>query len=93
MTKETEELAKKIKNAKSTKRKTQNTKTSVSGYSVIVNLLTDLLGCILVGASLGVLFQNLFYTPVLLTAGLTVLGGIAGLWTVIKYMIHMEGNK
>lgn len=90
MTKETEELAKKIQKARNAKQETENTKSSVSGYQVAVNLLTNLLGCVLIGASLGVLFQNLFITPVLLTACLTVLGGLAGLWSVIKYVMHME---
>lgn len=95
MTKETEELAKKIKKAQNAKQEVKSLKPGFSGYQVAINLLTNLLGCVLIGASLGVLFQNLFNTPVMLTAGLTILGGIAGLWSVIKYAMHVEekGNE
>lgn len=90
MTKETQALAKKIEKARKIKENVVVGAPQPSGYQITVNLLTNLFGCVLVGASLGVLFQNLFNTPTLLTAGLTVLGGAAGLWSVIKYAMHLE---
>ena len=66
----------------------------MGGYSVAVAMMTDLISCILVGLALGLFFQKFFKTSVLLTAGLTFLGGIAGLYTVIRFaMVEEKKNK
>lgn len=93
MTEETEKLAEKISEAK----QEQNEKNAVvpekSGYSIIINILTDLFGCVLIGLSLGVLFQRVFETSHVVTALFTVLGGVAGLWTVIRYAIALDKQE
>ena len=60
------------------------------GYNVAVTILTDLLGCIFIGCAIGFLCQFLFKTSVLLTAGLTLLGGVAGLYTTVRYAMRLE---
>ena len=64
------------------------------GYNIAVVMLTDLLGCILVGLAIGLFFQKFFHTSALLTAGMTFLGGIAGVYTVIRFAIQEDkGTK
>lgn len=84
MTKKTDELAQKIEKKKA-KLEKKPAAASQNGYQTALDMLTNLFGCVLIGLSLGVLFQNLFHTPALLTAGLTIFGGIAGLWSVVNY--------
>lgn len=86
MTKKTEDLAKKIK-AQKQKQSQKTIAISSGGYQTAIDLLTNLCGCVLIGLSLGILFQNLFNTSALLTAGLTIFGGFAGLWSVVRYAI------
>ena len=83
MTKQTEALAKKIA-AQKKLQEPKKTSTNLNGYQVAFEMITNLFGCILIGLSLGVLCQNLFNTSSLLTAGLTIFGGFAGLWSVIR---------
>ena len=92
MTKETEKLATKIKQAKGAqiqKETIKKTKTP-SGYQVITEVIVNLFGCILVGTSLGVISNNLFATGDKFTIMLALLGGIAGIWSVIKYAMSVE---
>lgn len=84
MTKKTDALAEKIAEKKE-KQQSKNTKTSANGYQTAVEMITNLFGCIIIGLSLGVLCHNIFNTSSLLTAGFTIFGGFAGLWSVIRY--------
>ena len=91
MTKETEALAIKIKEA----REVNNLgplpkKTEHSGYRIVTEVIVNLFGCVLVGTSLGVISNNLFSTSDKFTVFLALLGGIAGVWSVIKYAISLD---
>lgn len=90
MTKETDELASHIEKARHEHLEDATVHDINTGYGTTINVLTDLFGCVLIGLGLGVLFQHLFDTSILLTAGLTILGGIAGLWTVARYGLSIE---
>lgn len=92
MTKETEQIAKKINELRSKKKEDLSGK-KVSGYQIITEVIVNLLGCVLIGASLGIIFQNLFGTSVKLTVALIFLGGIAGIWSTIKYIMGIEANE
>lgn len=92
MTKETDELATHIEQARHEHLEDKTVHEINTGYGTTINVLTDLFGCVLIGLGLGVLFQHLFDTSILLTAGLTILGGIAGLWTVARYGLSI-GKK
>ena len=61
-----------------------------SGYSIMVTMITDLVSCILIGLGLGFFFQKVFDTSPLLTAGFTLLGGIAGFYTMIRFAIRQD---
>ena len=94
MTRETENLAKKINAVK--KRASDAKSVSdkrPSGYQIVTEVVVDLFGCVLIGASLGIVFQNLFGTSEKLTVALTLLGGIAGIWSVIKYAISLQKKE
>ena len=87
------ELQEKINKIKGEKKEFYSN-SGVRGYNVAITMMTDLVSCILVGLAVGVFLQKFFETPVLLTAVLTLLGGIAGLWSVIRFAIAQEkGNK
>ncbi len=92
MTKETEVLAQKIQQAKKTQENKNivNEKKDPSGYQIITEVIVNLLGCIFVGTSLGVISDNLFETGGKFTIMLGLLGGIAGVWSVIKYAISID---
>lgn len=92
MTKETDVLAEKIKQAKGiqTKEEKQNKNQKPSGYQIITEVVVNLFGCILVGTSLGIISNNLFETGDKFTILLSLLGGIAGVWSVIKYAMTMD---
>ncbi len=91
MTKETESLAEKI-NAVRTRDSESDMALNKgpSGYQIVTEIIVDLFGCVLIGASLGIVFQNLFDTSEKLTVALTLLGGIAGIWSVVKYAISLQ---
>ena len=89
MTSEIQELQEKIKNLKRKEEK-KSPSSGAKGYSVAMMILTDLLSCVLVGLGIGLFFQKFFHTPVLLTAGLTLLGGAAGLYSVIRFAIKQD---
>lgn len=63
------------------------------GYNTAVYMMTDLFGCIVVGLGLGLFLQKFFHTSVFLTFGLTILGGIAGLWTTIRYAMALQRQQ
>ncbi|MBQ9089994.1 MAG: AtpZ/AtpI family protein [Alphaproteobacteria bacterium] len=93
MTKKTEILAQKIKEAQNKNTKPHKPAPAFfSGYKTVIDILTNLIGCVLMGLALGVLFQNLFATPSYLTALLTVFGGFVGLVQVVRQAILFE-NK
>lgn len=92
MTKETKNLSLKIKKVKEKKenKKSNDVSAKFSGYQIITEVVVDLLGCVLIGASLGIISQNLFGTTQKLTVALTMLGGIAGIYSVIKYAMSLS---
>ena len=93
MSQKTTDLRTKIQRLKKEDERPQ-AHSSTQGYSISVVMLTDLLSCILVGLGVGLFFQKFFHTPVLLTAALTLLGGIAGLWNVVRFAMNQDkGNK
>ncbi len=89
MTSDIQELQEKIRQLKE-KEEPLNSSLKPEGYGIAVKILTDLISCILVGLALGLFFQKVFHTPPLLTAGLTLLGGIAGLYTIIRFAIKQD---
>ena len=58
---------------------------ALQGYRFSLVILTDLFCCIFVCFSIGLFLQKYFHTSPLLTAGLTILGGISGLYTAIRF--------
>ena len=82
-------LQEKIKRLKTPKASQQNTP-GVQGYNISVTVITDLFSCILVGLGIGLFLQKTFHTSPLLTAGLVLLGGIAGLYSVIRFVINED---
>lgn len=89
MTKKTEALARKIEAAQQAKIKKALDKPQ-NAYQFAFDVLTNLFGCVLMGLALGVLFQNLFQTPALLTVGLAVFGSFVGLYQVVRQAIEWE---
>ena len=94
MTRETEQLDLEIQSVKE-KQETSVTTASdgVKGYTVAITIFTDLFGCIFIGCAIGLFLQKVFQTSVLLTAGLTFLGGVAGLYTVVRYALSQERKQ
>lgn len=92
MTKRTEELAQKIEAARQKKIEKALGRPN-SDYQIAFDMLTNLAGCVLMGLALGVLFQNVFHTPVILTVGLTFFGGFVGLFQVVRQAIQIEHQK
>ena len=89
MSQKTTDLQKKIQQLRGPRR-SSSVSSSAQGYSISLVMMTDLISCILVGLAVGLLFQKFFHTPVLLTAALTLLGGVAGLYTVIRFAINQD---
>ena len=85
MSEETEQLDSEIKALKHKAEQPAKSGSGISGYNISVTILTDLLGCIFIGCAVGLFLQKVFNTSPLLTAGLTILGGVAGLYTTIRY--------
>ena len=83
------ELQDKIQSLKKGKKVSASPK-NTQGYSIALVMMTDLVACVLVGLGLGIFFQKFFYTSILLTATLTLLGGIAGLYTVIRFAMEQD---
>ena len=82
-------LQEKIKRLKTPKTSQQNN-AGARGYNVAVTVITDLFSCILVGLGIGLFLQKVFHTSPLLTAFLVLLGGIAGLYSVIRFVINED---
>jgi F0F1-type ATP synthase assembly protein I len=93
MTQETDKLGEHIQHLKEKRMANERPHPEKSGYSIAINILTDLFGCVLIGLGLGVLFQKIFDTTFLVPAIFTVLGGIAGLWTVMRYAIALDKQE
>lgn len=90
MTQETDQLKSEIKAVKKRLIKPEEISSDAGGYNVAVTIMTDLFGCIFIGFTVGLFLQKFFNTDALLTAGLTFLGGIAGLYTTARYAIRQE---
>ena len=93
MTEEIKQLDADIKALKKANRQPEKINPAVGGYNVAITIMTNLLGCIFVGMALGILSQILFHTSVLFTAGLTLLGGIAGLYSTVRYGLSQERKQ
>lgn len=93
MTQETEQLSGKINDMRRQNDIQEKQPASSTGYNVAINILTDLFGCVFIGLAIGVLCQKLFHTSGFVVAIMTLLGGFAGLWTVIRYGISLERHK
>lgn len=90
MTEEIKQLDDKIQKLRQIRQNQEKISKVLSGYNVAVTIITNLLGCIFVGLSIGILLQLLFHTSALLTAGLTLLGGVAGLYSTVRYGLDQE---
>jgi F0F1-type ATP synthase assembly protein I len=93
MTEETERLDSQIKALKNKADKPAKIGAGVNGYNISVTILTDLLGCIFIGCAVGLFLQKFFNTSPLLTGGLTILGGVAGLYSTIRYAIREDKKR
>lgn len=92
MTKETDELAKQIRSIQKGEKNASKPGALQSGYNITINLLTDLFGCIVVGLGLGLIVYK-YSNSVLLLGAFTILGGIAGLWTTIRYALKLQKKE
>lgn len=93
MTEEIKQLDDEIKALKKVIQTPEKINTAIGGYNIAITIITNLLGSIFVGMALGVLLQILFHTSVLFTAGLTLLGGIAGLYSTVRYGLSQERKQ
>ena len=93
MTEEIRQLDDEIKALKKATQTPKKINTAIGGYNVAITIITNLLGSIFVGAALGILLQVLYHTSPLLTAGLTLLGGIAGLYNTARYGLNQERKQ
>lgn len=93
MTQQTDSLNEKIKASRQANLEQSDTSSKPVGYNTAIYMMTDLLGCIVVGLGLGLFLQKFFNTSVFLTFGLTILGGIAGLWTTIRYAMALQKQQ
>ena len=93
MTQQTDSLNEEIKAAKKAGLEQSDIPAKPVGYNTAIYIMTDLFGCIVVGLGLGLFLQKFFHTSAFLTFGLTILGGIAGLWTTIRYAIALQKQQ
>jgi len=93
MTQETDQLKSEIQSLKDKFLSPEAIGQGVGGYNVAITILTDLLGCIFIGCALGFFCQFVFGTSALMTAGLTLLGGVAGLYTTARYAMRLERKQ
>ena len=89
MTKETARLQERIDALKKEENKLEKLKNPQSGIQIVITLLTNFFACILIGASIGYLFQNLFKTSATLTGCLVIFGGCVGLFSMIRDLITL----
>ena len=89
MTQETKDLQEKI-NA----RQTKNTMSghTTTGFGIAMAMMMDMICCLLVGIGIGLFIQKLWNTSSLVIACFGLLGGIAGLFTVVQMGLH-RGSK
>ena len=92
MSEDLSHLQEKIRSLKKVDKKTSSV-VGVSGYNVALTMMTDLLSCVLVGLTIGLFLQKIFHTSALLTAGLTLIGGIAGFYTIIRFALNREKKQ
>ena len=90
MTNKTDALAQKIEEVQNKYNKHEVSEPTQNGYQIFSDVLINLFGSIIVACSLGVFCQNVFHTPVLFTICLTVFGGFAGLWSVVRSMMQLS---
>lgn len=93
MTQETRDLSQEINAALQKKDRPGRLRKLSDGYGTTINLLTDLFGCVLIGLALGLVARAYLGASVLWVAGLTILGGIAGLWTVVRYALAQDKKE
>lgn len=93
MTQETDDLKANIERIKKAQSDADQIHMGKPGYNATINILTDLFGCVLIGLAIGIAAQTYLDTSVLLTASLTILGGVAGLWTVVRYGLAVEKRE
>lgn len=93
MTEEIKQLDDEIQALKKANRQPEKINPAIGGYNVAITIITNLLGSIFVGAALGILLQVLYHTSPLFTAGLTLLGGIAGLYNTARYGLNQERKQ
>ncbi|MDR2902729.1 MAG: hypothetical protein LBU87_06480 [Lactobacillales bacterium] len=93
MTQETDDLSHQIQTLRSLKEVDEKVANGQTGYGVAVSLIATLFGCIVVGLALGLFIQHMFNVSTLWVAGMTMLGGITGLWSVVRYAIALEKRE
>ena len=93
MTRDIEQLNEEITLLKKQNDRPTRTSSGVGGYSVLMTILTDLLGCIFIGYVIGLFLQKVLHTGPMVTAGLTLLGGVAGLYTTVCFALRQEKKK
>jgi len=89
MTQETQDLKAKIDKVKQQQKTTQS---PAVGFGVAMAIMMDMVCCLAVGLGLGLVIQRLFHTSALVIASFGILGGIAGLFSVVQMGLH-RGNK
>ncbi|MBP5343852.1 MAG: hypothetical protein J6Y85_02100 [Alphaproteobacteria bacterium] len=91
MTKETQDLQDKIRAQRG--KDPQPTPTpGASGFGVAMAMMMDMVCCLLVGLGIGLLVQKMWNTSPVVIAGFGLLGGIAGLFSVVQMGLH-RGQK
>ena len=80
MTQETKKLKEKINSQKAPTPSAQ----PVAGFGLAVAMMMDLVCCLVVGLGIGVLIHKVAHTTPLVIAFFALLGGIAGLVSVVQ---------
>lgn len=93
MTEQTDRLQEKINASRQARQKGGGIGVKPVGYNTAVYIMTDMVSCILVGLGIGLFLQKFFHTSAFLTFVLTILGGIAGLWTTIRYAMAIQKQQ
>ncbi len=93
MSEKTDRLHQDIQAMKQKTRQPAGLGRGANDYNVALTIMTDLLGNIFIGCAIGLCLQWLFQTSVLLTAGLTLLGGVSGLYTTVRYGLRQERKR
>ena len=89
-----QEMKEKIDAFRNGNSKSSKGRSSVSApVSIIITIISDLLGGLLVGAGLGYLLVKFFNAHMLVFAVFVLLGGFAGLLNLYKSLKKMEGQQ